>query len=145
MHLTDAVFPIRIWIEDTDFGGVVYHANYLKYFERARTAWAESLGFGTQAQLATGILFAVRTASLDYRLPARLDDSLEVITRITRVGRASVDFSQCLRHVSSDKLVLCVAATRVASVTLNIKSCPIPEQWRVQLTACRQEEGTDEF
>ena len=92
-------FPIRVYYEDTDTGGVVYYANYLKFFERARTEWLRTLGFG-QAQMADldGRIFVVRKASTEYRLPARLDDELMVHSQIRRVGRASLDFHQwCMR------------------------------------------------
>lgn len=88
-------FPIRVYYEDTDTAGVVYYANYLKFFERARTEWLRTLGFG-QAQMADldGKVFVVRRASTEYRLPARLDDALVVHSRLSRMGRASLDFQQ---------------------------------------------------
>lgn len=93
-------FPIRVYYEDTDTGGVVYYANYLKFFERARTEWLRTLGFG-QADMADldGKIFVVRKASTEYRLPARLDDELMVHSQIHRLGRASLDFHQwCTRR-----------------------------------------------
>ena len=88
-------FPIRVYYEDTDAAGVVYYANYLKFFERARTEWLRSLGFG-QAQTAStdGKVFVVRAASTQYLKPARLDDALTIRSQVTRVGRASLEFSQ---------------------------------------------------
>src|SRR5690606_17877270 len=79
-------FPIRVYYEDTDAGGVVYYANYLKFFERARTEWLRTLGFG-QAQMADldGRIFVVPKASTEYRLPARLDDELTVHSQIHRI------------------------------------------------------------
>lgn len=88
-------WPIRVYYEDTDAGGVVFYANYLKFFERARTEWLRSLGVDQQ-QLArdTGMIFIVRHTAVDYRSPARLDDMLTIQSRIERLGRASVDFMQ---------------------------------------------------
>jgi acyl-CoA thioester hydrolase len=88
-------FVIRVYFEDTDAGGVVFYANYLKFFERARTEWLRAIGF-EQSQLTedTGLMFAVRHTSVDYLRSARLDDALLVVSRIARLGGASVDFHQ---------------------------------------------------
>ncbi|MBU6491782.1 MAG: tol-pal system-associated acyl-CoA thioesterase [Burkholderiales bacterium] len=88
-------WSIRVYYEDTDAGGVVFYANYLKFFERARTEWLRSLGID-QSLLAkrTGMLFVVRHTAVDYLSPARLDDQLAIRSRIERLGRASVDFLQ---------------------------------------------------
>ena len=91
----DTCWSIRVYYEDTDAGGVVFYANYLKFFERARTEWLRSLGI-EQREMArnTGMIFIVRATALDYLRPARLDDRLSVRSRIERVGGASVDFYQ---------------------------------------------------
>ncbi|MCX4160291.1 MULTISPECIES: tol-pal system-associated acyl-CoA thioesterase [Paraburkholderia] len=88
-------WPIRVYYEDTDAGGIVYSANYLKFFERARTEWLRASGID-QRQLAdeTGTMFIVCSTALNYRAPARLDDLVTVISRVERLGRASVDFAQ---------------------------------------------------
>lgn len=88
-------FPVRVYYEDTDTAGVVYYANYLKFFERARTEWLRTLGFGqTDMARTDGKVFVVRAASTRYLKPARLDDALTIGSQITRVGRASLEFSQ---------------------------------------------------
>jgi acyl-CoA thioester hydrolase len=88
-------WPIRVYYEDTDAGGIVFYANYLKFFERARTELLRACGVD-QTRLAdeTGAMFIVRSTALDYRAPARLDDVITVVSRIERLGRASVDFAQ---------------------------------------------------
>ncbi|CAE6777298.1 Acyl-CoA thioesterase YbgC [Paraburkholderia domus] len=88
-------WPIRVYYEDTDAGGIVFYANYLKFFERARTEWLRACGVG-QNRLAddTDAIFIVRSTAVDYRAPARLDDVVKVVSRIERLGRASVDFAQ---------------------------------------------------
>ncbi|MCB1886502.1 MAG: tol-pal system-associated acyl-CoA thioesterase [Rhodocyclaceae bacterium] len=87
--------PVRVYFEDTDAGGVVYYANYLKFCERARTEWLRERGF-EQAQLLRhdGIAFVVRKVAADFLSPARLDDELQVVTRIERLGGASIVFAQ---------------------------------------------------
>lgn len=88
-------WPVRVYYEDTDAGGVVYYANYLKFMERARTEWLRRLGFGQEALMRdAGILFAVRRVAIDYLMPARLDDELRVEARIGALGRASLNFHQ---------------------------------------------------
>ena len=86
---------LRVYWEDTDAGGVVFYANYLKFFERARTEWLRGLGVGQQ-QMGdqTGAVFIVCHTAVDYLQPARLDDELLIKTEIARIGRASVEFVQ---------------------------------------------------
>ncbi len=88
-------FPIRVYWEDTDAGGIVYYANYLKFMERARTELLRSFGIH-QNQLAEeqGVMFAIVSVNIDYLLPARLDDELIVTCNILAEGRASFAFSQ---------------------------------------------------
>lgn len=84
-------WPLRIYYEDTDAGGVVYYSNYLKYFERARTEWLRHLGVNQQEMISQQrVMFVVKSASVDYHLPAKLDDELIVLTTIEKSGRASM-------------------------------------------------------
>jgi acyl-CoA thioester hydrolase len=97
--------PIRVYYEDTDAGGVVYYANYLRFLERARTECLRSTGF-EQERLARedGVLFAVRRVEIDYLRPARLDDALVVESTIERFARASMLFRQTVRRGADDRL-----------------------------------------
>jgi acyl-CoA thioester hydrolase len=86
---------VRVYWEDTDAGGVVFYANYLKFFERARTEWLRSRGFGQERlRVDTGAIFIVTDTSLRYRAPARLDDLLVVTVDVTQAGRASLTLEQ---------------------------------------------------
>jgi acyl-CoA thioester hydrolase len=88
-------FPIRIYWEDTDAGGIVFYANYLKFFERARTEWLRSLGVEQQSlKDESGGMFVVSETQLKYFSPARLDDLLEVSAQTTESGRASLVLTQ---------------------------------------------------
>jgi acyl-CoA thioester hydrolase len=92
-----AVFthPVRVYWEDTDAGGIVFYANYLKFFERARTEWLRSLGHGQQEMVtATGCMFVVQETRVRYVSPARLDDMLSVTVDVTHRGRASLAIAQ---------------------------------------------------
>ena len=88
-------WQVRVYYEDTDAGGIVFYANYLKFFERARTEWLRATGVNQQA-LATdeGAIFVVKRAAIDYQAPAKLDDVLDLTLVIERLGPASVLFSQ---------------------------------------------------
>lgn len=91
----DFVWPVRVYYEDTDAGGVVYYANYLRFCERARTEWLRALGIGQQQLLAgAGLAFVVTRVEADYLRGAELDDELEVISSIQKLGAASLTFRQ---------------------------------------------------
>ena len=95
----DFTLPVRVYYEDTDAGGVVYYANYLKFCERARTEWLRTLGLSQQKLLdEQGLGFVVRSVQADYLAPARLDDALVVRTRVATLRRASLLFEQELRR-----------------------------------------------
>jgi acyl-CoA thioester hydrolase len=86
---------MRVYWEDTDAGGVVFYANYLKFFERARTEWLRALGFGQERlRIESGMLFMVSETALRYLAPARLDDRLEVTVQVRQAGRARLDIAQ---------------------------------------------------
>jgi acyl-CoA thioester hydrolase len=88
-------WPVRVYYEDTDVGGIVYYANYLKFFERARTEWLRSLGVN-QDKLAQqeGLVFVVRRAQIDFARPARLDDMLEITVEPLKLARVYVELAQ---------------------------------------------------
>ncbi len=107
------VMALRIYYEDTDTGGVVYYANYLRFFERARTEWLRQLGFGQQEVMQTqGIAFAARSAQIEYLKPARLDDMLTIVSSISELGRAQVVFDQ---RAERNGELLVDARVRIAS------------------------------
>jgi len=97
---------IRIYYEDTDCGGVVYYANYLKYFERARTAHLEERGFSVKQLMDEGTVFVVVHAELTYRSPARYGDTLTIDTSVTDLSSASLTFSHVVKDKQSGRLVV---------------------------------------
>jgi len=116
-------FPIRIYYEDTDAGGVVYYANYLRFCERARSEWLRVLGFEQQKLLAEGgPFFVVRSVQADYHAPARLDDSLTVVSTMHDLRNVSVVFSQQIFR--EDKLLF-TAKIKIASVS-SANGRPVP-------------------
>jgi tol-pal system-associated acyl-CoA thioesterase len=107
-------FPIRVYYEDTDTGGVVYHAQYVCFLERARTEWLRALGI-VQSRLAAerNLLFAVAGMELKFRLPARLDDALTATCELVKRGGASLEFRQQLVR-DADNALLVEARVRAA-------------------------------
>jgi len=95
MSQTPFGFPLRVYWEDTDAGGIVFYANYLKFFERARTEWLRALGFGQQGlKTEVGGMFVVSETAVKYHQPARLDDRLWVTASLAQGGRASLVIAQ---------------------------------------------------
>ena len=128
--MSDAGFswPVRVYYEDTDSGGVVYYANYLKFLERARTEWLRALGFD-QARLASerGLLFAVRELHLDLKRPARLDDRLQVSAAVAERRGASLLFAQAVTREGETE-PLCRGRVRVACLDAEgFRPRPLPD------------------
>lgn len=110
------LWPVRVYYEDTDSGGVVYYANYLKFMERARTEMLRSLGYEQdQLIIEQGVVFAVHSLSVQYKKPAVFNDELIVKTTIINCRRASIDFAQSVVRASDDCL-LCAAEIKIASL-----------------------------
>lgn len=110
-------WPARVYWEDTDGGGIVYYANYLRFLERARTEWLRQRGFSQQRLLGeAGILFTVVSLEIEYRAPARLDDELEVTCDPQPQGPASLRFAQRIyrRPGAGERELLAEANVRVA-------------------------------
>jgi len=122
-------WPIRVYYEDTDASRVVYHAAYVKYFERARTEWLRALGFSQDAlHDELGVVFTVANLELDFLRPARLDDELQVAVSVEQVRRASLTFSQDLYRKGEGGTPLARARVRVGCVDVaNFRPCAMPE------------------
>lgn len=128
--------PVRVYYEDTDAGGVVYYANYLRFFERCRTEWMRAAGYG-QAQLASesGIGFVARKASCEYLKPARLDDELSIGLEVEKLTRVRVIFRQWARR-GDDLLV--TGNVEIACVNMATMSpSPIPDFLHAKLEALK--------
>ncbi len=108
-------WSVRVYYEDTDAAGVVYHSNYLKYMERARTEWLRATGFSQQAlREESGIIIVISELDMKFMQPAKLDDLLDVRTRLLKVSAASFLFDQC---IEKSQVALCAA--RIKGVCLN--------------------------
>ena len=125
------LYPVRVYYEDTDAAGLVYYANYLKFAERARTEMLRRLGIEQERLRAqSGFFFVVRRCTVDYRLPARLDDDLVVVTRLAGLGAATLDLDQEVRRGDSELVRLTI---QVAAVGGNGKPQRIPAPLRATL------------
>lgn len=129
---------LRVYIEDTDAGGVVYYVNYLKFMERARTEFMRSLGYGKSAIFNSGLMFVVRDLAVSYRLPARLDDELEATARIARLRGASMVFRQSIRR--GDELLADGDVTIACVDRGGMKPRRLPPEMVTNLRALEQEE-----
>jgi acyl-CoA thioester hydrolase len=126
--MKEFLWPVRVYYEDTDSGGVVYYANYLKFMERGRTEWLRSLGFEQdELREKEGVLFAVRKVGVEFRSPARFNDALQVSVRIISRGKASLGFRQEIRSAADGRL-LCDGEIKVACVDASsFRPIPIPQ------------------
>ena len=120
-------WPVRVYWEDTDAGGVVYHASYLRFLERARTEWLRARGVEQQRlREQDGVVFVVRDMTIEFLLPARLDDELEVTLEATETRSASMTFSQRIVR-RADGAALVAASVRAACIdAATFKPCRIP-------------------
>jgi acyl-CoA thioester hydrolase len=131
--------PIRVYYEDTDSGGIVYYANYLRYAERARTEMLRLSGIN-QSEMANryGMAFAVRDCTIDFRYPARLDDLIEVRSRLMDLGAATVKAEQV---ITRDRVPLVRLGVRIACVREDGRPARIPPAVRAALgTYCQSRE-----
>ncbi|HXE66195.1 MAG TPA: tol-pal system-associated acyl-CoA thioesterase [Rhodanobacteraceae bacterium] len=130
----------RVYWEDTDAGGVVYHAGYLRFLERARSEWMRTAAIGQDAlRQSHGIVFVVRELSIAYDKPARLDDELDSTVCVERLRAASIDFAQAITRVT-DGATLARAKVRVACIDADsFVPCRIPQDIAVLIEGNRQE------
>ena len=134
-NVAEFVWPVRVYYEDTDSGGVVYYANYLKFMERARTEWLRALGFEQDVLIRDeGIIFAVRSVDVEYLRPARFNDELLISAQVMHNGGASITFQQQVRRGDD---VLCSGKVKIVSLdAVSFRPRPAPPA----LVACVKRE-----
>jgi acyl-CoA thioester hydrolase len=121
-------WPVRVYYEDTDLGGVVYYANYLKFLERARSEWLRHLGVSQSRLLETErLLFAITSVAVRYLKPARFEDELLVTVELERLRRASMSFRQAICRAGADEELLCTAEVTAACLDADtLRPRPLP-------------------
>jgi acyl-CoA thioester hydrolase len=121
--------PTRVYFQDTDAGGVVYHANYINFMERARTEWLRTFGYSNASMMKElGLVFVVRSVKLDYLKPALLDDLLSVTAQIKEIGRSRVTLHQTV--LRGEELLTEGEIHLVCVTTANFKPVSVPEVLR---------------
>ena len=122
----------RVYYEDTDAGGVVYHARYLAFYERARTEMLRQLDISQQTLLQAGIAFVVKKMDISYDFPARLDDMLSISTKIEQIRKASIIFKQTI--LNQNKQIISSADVVIACVNMTkMKPCALPKSLFLEL------------
>jgi acyl-CoA thioester hydrolase len=137
--------PVRVYYEDTDAGGIVYHANHLKFAERARTEMLRCLGLDhSTLRQRFGLTFAVRRCLADFRVPARLDDRLEVETRVARLGGASLDLIQNIlgQDILNQTRLLVRLELRLALLDGSLRAARLPRELATMLEPVRERQGS---
>ena len=131
-------WPVRVYYEDTDAGGVVYHANYLRFMERARTEWLRACGYGQDAlRREQGLLFVVHGLSLQFRAPARFDDRLTVVSSLLEARGSRCTFQQDI-HRDDDAATLCEGQVTVVCIDAErFRPRPMPAALRRELQHAR--------
>jgi len=127
------IWQVRVYYEDTDAGGVVFYANYLRFMERARTEWLRSVGFEHEQLINKyGLLFAVKNLTIDYIKPGRLDDLITITSQLLNNRGASLTFQQSIKN-DNDEL-LAQAEIKVACLNATtLKASPMPEELLTEL------------
>lgn len=125
--------PVRIYYQDTDTGGVVYHASYLNFMERARYEWLRELGFTVDTMIRSHqMIFLIRSLSIEYFKPAVLDDLLGVTVKVIEVGRSRITLQQQILREQSTLASATVHAVCVGSDTLKPISIPVPLRQKIE-------------
>lgn len=140
--MSEFSIPVRVYLEDTDAGGIVYYVNYLKFMERARTELLRSLGFEFTQLSADNLQFVVHSVSAAYRKPARMDDELRVTACVRQLARTYVVFHQ---QVCRNDEILCDAQVKVACVdTTHLKPAALPAPVKHRFSQARLLAGPDQ-
>jgi acyl-CoA thioester hydrolase len=124
------VFPLRVYVEDSDFGGIVYHSNYLNFMERARTEWLDTLNMGVDYWAKKEVLFIVRHADINFVAPAKVNARLNVLTEVEQVKGSSIAFKHRIVSQDDPEAALCEATVHIVCVNRAIRPVRVPDALR---------------
>ncbi len=124
--MNEFIYVKRVYYDDTDAGGVVYHANYLKFMAQARSEWLLSFGCNAKTFEEQDFFFVVRSAELDFLKPARLYDELEIISRVVHFGRVSMHYEHIIRATENPTLIFYKGLVKIVCVNSKIKPRALP-------------------
>lgn len=125
--MEEFVYPLKIEIEDTDYTGTVFHSNYLKFMERARSEWLDVMNLGANWRDSEKIHFLVHSLSINYLKPAKLHERVEVVSSVKSLRSASFLLDQYLRSAVAPDKILCRAEIKLVCVDHDLKPCAIPQ------------------
>lgn len=120
-------FIVKIYVEDTDYGGIVYHANYLKYMERARTEWLNSIDISLRDMQQSNILFVVRSANLHFHKPALLNDTLTIESTVSISKNTRLIFNHRIVKKDTTRIICCNGDVEVVCINPNKKPVRLPQ------------------
>lgn len=126
--MNEFIFKMQVYSEDTDSFGIVHHANFLKFMERARLAWLFKLGFRLDSLLEKGVLFVVKKIEIDYVSPARLYDELEIFSTVIELRKASKIYEQTIYNAQDKSKIFCKAHIQVVCVNAKLRPQAIPQE-----------------
>ncbi len=118
--------PLRIYIEDTDCGGIVYHSKYLNFMERSRTEWLNEVGILIPELAQQGCYFVIRSAEINYLKPMRLNDQIDIIASIQSSGRSSITFQHSIHQQNHHDTIYCTGQVKVVTVGDNGRPIRLP-------------------
>lgn len=128
---------VTVYYEDVDAMGIVYHANYLRFFDRARLQWVHSLGYPMHALQQAGILLVVKKIDVSYHRPAKLGDELVIFTRLVQLKRASFVVEQEMQCIAEPAITLCSGRIQVVSTSIDLKPMAVPSYFVSALNSNR--------
>jgi acyl-CoA thioester hydrolase len=126
--MKEFIFNMQVFSEDTDSFGIVHHANFIKFMERARLAWWFKLGIRLDELFAEGIFFVIKKIEIEYITPARLYDELQILSRILQTRRVAKTYQQTIRSKQNLSIEYCKAMIHVVCVNDKMKPCAIPDK-----------------
>lgn len=130
--MAEYVYPLTIHIEDTDYTGITYHPNFLKFMERARSKWLRKVGLGIEWQKDNHFMFVIHSLSIRYLQPAHLHQAVEVVSKMKKIGAASLVLEQYLRDANDNSKLLCEAEIKIACVDTDLQPRAIPDLDKVR-------------
>lgn len=122
------ILPLRIYVENTDYGGIVYHAAYLNFMDRSRTEWLNQLGIGIDFLAKNNCHFVVRSAQIEYQKPARLNMNVEVTSALIQHGGTSLTFAHTIRDFNDNDCVFCTGEVKLVTINDSYKPIRIPKE-----------------
>ncbi len=126
--MNEFFFYMRVFPEDVDRFGIVHHANYIKFMERARTAWLSHLGFALESMIDQGILFVIKNIQIEYRTPARMSEELVVFTKVCELRKTAKTYEQIIYSANDKQKIFCKAHIQVVCVNDKLRPQMIPQK-----------------